>query len=110
NCLLHLHFNCKKIMDIHITTRNASHPDDVKHYDTHKLREHFLLESIFEKDQIKGVYSTYDRLVVGGVLPVSGPLQLEAVDQLKADYFLERREMGIINVGSTASISVDGTV
>lgn len=96
-------------MSINITTRYASHPEDVKNYDTQKLREHFLLENIFEKDQITGVYSTFDRLIAGGVHPVSGPLQLETVDQLKADYFLERREIGIINVGNAASVSVDGT-
>ena len=92
-----------------ITTRHASHPDDVKHYDTKKLREHFLLEDIFVKDQITGVYSTFDRLIVGGVFPSSVPLTLNPSEQLKADYFLERRELGIINIGSAATVSVDGT-
>src|SRR5690606_484268 len=96
-------------MSIQIITRHASHPEDVKHYDTQKLRDHFLLENLFEIDQIRGVYSTYDRLIVGGILPVNGPLVLETVDQLKAEYFLERREMGIINVGDTATITVEGT-
>jgi 4-deoxy-L-threo-5-hexosulose-uronate ketol-isomerase len=95
-------------MSIHITTRHASHPDDVKHYDTQKLREHFLLESIFQKDQISGVYSTFDRLIVGGIFPSSSSLTLDPIDQLKADYFLQRREIGIINIGDTASIVVDG--
>jgi 4-deoxy-L-threo-5-hexosulose-uronate ketol-isomerase len=71
-------------MSIHITTRHASHPDDVKHYDTQKLREHFLLESIFQKDQISGVYSTFDRLIVGGIFPSSSSLTLDPIDQLKA--------------------------
>lgn len=96
-------------MSIHITTRHASHPEDVKNYDTQKLREHFLLESIFQKDQISGVYSTFDRLIVGGIFPSSSSLTLDPIDQLKADYFLQRREIGIINIGDTASIAVDGT-
>ena len=92
-----------------ITTRHASHPDDVKHYDTEKLREHFLLEDLFVKDQISGVYSAYDRLIVGGIFPSSGSVTLDPADQLKADYFLERREIGIINIGSAATITVDGS-
>jgi 4-deoxy-L-threo-5-hexosulose-uronate ketol-isomerase len=96
-------------MSTQIITRHSSHPDDVKHYDTKRLRDHFLLENLFETDQIKGVYSTYDRLIVGGIFPVKGPRVLETVDQLKAKYFLERREMGVINVGDTAAITVDGT-
>ncbi|MEX2591758.1 MAG: 5-dehydro-4-deoxy-D-glucuronate isomerase [Anditalea sp.] len=96
-------------MAIQIITRHASHPDDVRHYDTQKLREHFLLESIFETDQITGVYSTFDRLIVGGIHPVNGSLSLETVYQLKAEYFLERREMGIINIGSPTTVTVEGT-
>src|SRR5690554_1971275 len=96
-------------MTIQISTRHACHPDDVKQYDTQKLREHFLLESVFDKDTISGVYSTFDRLIVGGIFPSSAPLELLTVDQLKSDYFLERREIGIINVGDTSSVTVDGT-
>lgn len=96
-------------MAINISTRHAAHPDDVKSYDTKKLREHFLLENIFKKDQITGVYTTFDRLIVGGIMPSSKDLDLQPVDQLKADFFLERREIGIINVGSRSSVSVDGT-
>src|SRR5690606_9420391 len=91
-----------------ISTRHASHPDDVKHYDTQKLRDHFLLERIFEPDQIIGVYSTFDRLLVGGISPQRQSLTLETVPQLKSAYFLERRELGIINVGAPSRISVEG--
>lgn len=94
---------------MNIITRHASHPNDVKQYDTQQLREHFLVEEIFEKDTVKGIYSTFDRLIVGGIFPLSAPLELLPVEQLKADYFLERRELGIINIGSRSSISVDGT-
>ena len=95
-------------MTINITTRHASHPNDVQQYNTQQLREHFLVERLFEKGSIQGVYSTFDRLIVGGIFPSSAPLELLTVEQLKADYFLERREMGIINIGSRSSISVDG--
>src|SRR5690606_35972120 len=93
----------------HISTRHASHPNDVKQYDTQKLRDHFLLENLFKKGTINGVYSTFDRLIVGGIFPSSALLELLTVDQLKSDYFLERREIGIINVGDTSSVTVDGT-
>lgn len=95
-------------MAVHIHTRYASHPEDVKHYTSAQLREHFLLENLFEKDGITGVYSLYDRLIVGGVFPASQAVNLDVVDQLKADYFLERREIGIINIGDAAKVSVEG--
>ena len=88
--------------------RYASHPDDVKKYDTQKLREHFLVSNLFEQDKIKIVYTEYDRFIVGGAFPVYNELSLDPIDPLKADYFLERRELGIINVGGPATISVDG--
>ena len=88
--------------------RYASHPDDVKKYDTQKLREHFLVSNLFEQDKIKIVYTEYDRFIVGGAFPVDNELSLDPIDPLKADYFLERRELGIINVGGPATISVDG--
>ena len=90
--------------------RYAHHPKDVKHYTTNELREHFLIPSLFEEDTIKLVYTMYDRYIVGGVLPVNKPLVLETIDELKADYFLERRELGIINVGGKGKVTVDGTV
>ena len=90
--------------------RYAHHPEDVKHYTTDKLREHFLIPSLFEADTISLVYTMYDRFIVGGALPVNGPLALETIDALKAGYFLERRELGIINVGGKGTVTVDGTV
>lgn len=95
-------------MHMNITTRYAAHPDDVKGYDTQKLRDHFLLESIFQSNQVTGIYSLYDRLIVGGINPSGKAIKLETVDQLKSAYFLERREFGVINVGDKALISVDG--
>ena len=97
-------------MTIHFEERFASHPSDVKHYDTTQLRDHFLIEKVMEADQIHLVYSHYDRYIAGGAVPVSGPLELTAVDALKAPYFCHRRELGIINVGSRGSVIVDDKI
>lgn len=90
--------------------RYAHHPNDVKKYTTEELREHFLIKDLFQNDEIKLVYSMYDRLIVGSVFPVSKALKLEPTDDLKAEYFLERRELGIINVGGKGRVTVDGTI
>ena len=79
--------------------RYAAHPDDAKGYDTDRLRREFLIEKLFEPDDIRLVYSAYDRLIVGGIMPVGRPLELTPIDPLKASFFLHRRELGIINVG-----------
>jgi 4-deoxy-L-threo-5-hexosulose-uronate ketol-isomerase len=97
-------------MTIHFEERFASHPSDVKHYDTKQLREHFLVEKVMEADQIHLVYSHYDRYVTGGAVPVSGPLELTTIEPLKAPFFCYRRELGIINVGGKGSVTVDGKV
>lgn len=85
--------------------RYAAHPYDVKDYDTERLRKEFLIEDIFNADEISLVYSMYDRYIVGGAMPVKKALKLETPDELKAEQFLERREMGIINIGGDAIIS-----
>jgi len=90
--------------------RYAHHPSDVKNYTTEALRAYFLIPTLFEYDTINLVYTMYDRLIVGGVLPVSKSLNLETIDELKAANFLDRRELGIINVGGAGTVSVDGTV
>jgi len=87
-----------------IELRYAGHPNDVKNYDTEKLRKEFLIENVFLPDEISLVYSMYDRLIVGGAMPVKKSLRLESADELKAPYFLERREMGMINIGGDAVI------
>jgi 4-deoxy-L-threo-5-hexosulose-uronate ketol-isomerase len=97
-------------MDMKIELRYAVHPADFKNYDTMKLRKEFLIENIFISDEISLVYSMYDRYIAGGAMPVEKALKLEATDDLKADYFLERREMGIINVGGNAEIEAGGAV
>ncbi len=92
-----------------VDIRYAVHPEDFKRYDTLKLRKEFLIENIFIPDEISLVYSMYDRYMVGGAMPSGKALKLESADDLKAGYFLERREMGIINIGGEAVIEADGT-
>jgi 4-deoxy-L-threo-5-hexosulose-uronate ketol-isomerase len=90
--------------------RYAAHPDDVKNWDTARLRKEFLIENIFLKDEICLVYSMYDRLIVGGAMPVNKQLALESPDELKSEQFLSRREMGIVNIGGEAIIQASGKV
>lgn len=87
--------------------RYAAHPRDARHYDTTRLRQDFLIECIFAKDEVNMVYSMYDRMVVGGAMPVDESLLLEAIDPLKAPFFTTRREIGIYNVGGTGQVCVD---
>jgi 4-deoxy-L-threo-5-hexosulose-uronate ketol-isomerase len=87
--------------------RYAGHPADVKNYDTGKLRQEFLIENIFVPGEISLVYSMFDRYIVGGAMPLKESLRLEPFDDLKATNFLDRREMGIINIGGAAEIRAD---
>ena len=89
--------------------RYASNPVDAKSYDTARLRKDFLIEKVFTPNEVNMVYSMYDRMIVGGAMPVGEPLTLEAIDPLKAAHFLSRREVGIFNVGAGKGIvKVDG--
>ncbi len=90
--------------------RTASSPKDVKHYTTKQLREEFLIPDVFVPDEIKLVYSHIDRIITGSATPVSKGLKLLAGAELRAEYFLQRREMGIINIGGPGTIEVDGKV
>ena len=84
--------------------RYAAHPEDARSYDTKRIRRDFLIEKVFSADEVNMVYSMYDRMVVGGAMPVKEVLKLEAIDPLKAPYFLTRREMGIFNVGGSGIV------
>lgn len=90
--------------------RYAHHPADAKTYTTEKLREQFLINDLFQPDTIKLVYTMYDRLIVGGIFPLNQALRLEAIDELKSENFLDRRELGIINVGGKGRVTVDGII
>ncbi|MCR5801991.1 MAG: 5-dehydro-4-deoxy-D-glucuronate isomerase [Lachnospiraceae bacterium] len=87
--------------------RCASSPKDMKYYTTERLREEYLIDDLFKKGEIKLVYSHIDRIITGSAVPVS-PLKLTAGDELRARYFCERRELGVINIGGPGSITVDG--
>lgn len=86
--------------------RYAAHPEDARHYDTARLRRDFLIENLFVSEEVNMVYSMYDRMVVGGAMPVSEALKLEAIDPLKAEFFTTRREVGIYNVGGSGMVKV----
>lgn len=79
--------------------RYAANPMDAQHYDTTRLRNDFLIGVLFTKDEVNMVYSMYDRMIVGGVMPIDEALKLEAIEPLKAPFFTTRREVGIYNVG-----------
>jgi 4-deoxy-L-threo-5-hexosulose-uronate ketol-isomerase len=88
--------------------RYAIHPDHMKLMDSHEMRKHFLIDRLFEKDKVKLVYSHIDRIIAGGVCPAETELKLTVTKELGVDTFLQRREMGIINIGSAGRVSVDG--
>ncbi len=95
-------------MKTNYQVRYSSHPSDVKQYDTAKLRDHFLVSGLFIPDESNLVYTHFDRMIVGGIMPVSEPVRLESVPPLRSEYFLERRELGIFNVGGKGTVKVDG--
>ncbi len=94
--------------NIKFQIRYASHLNDAKSYDTQRLREEFLVNNIFAENMISLVYSDYDRYIVGGIFPSGDTLKLDTIDPLKSEYFLQRREAGIINVGGIGIVTVDG--
>lgn len=86
--------------------RYAAHPEDARRYDTARLRRDFLIENLFVSDEVNMVYSMYDRMIVGGAMPVGEELKLEAIDPLKAEHFTTRREIGIYNVGGAGQVKI----
>lgn len=93
-----------------VELRYSVHPEDVKKYDTERLRKEFLIERLFIPDEIFFVYSMYDRYMVGGAMPVKKEILLESPDDLKSSFFLERREMGMINTGGECEVVTDGVI
>jgi 4-deoxy-L-threo-5-hexosulose-uronate ketol-isomerase len=90
-------------------TRYASSPQAVKEYNTEQLRSEFLIDNLMEIGKVNLTYSHYDRYIAGSAVPLA-PLTLETIDPLKSSYFLERRELGIINVGGAGTVSADGVI
>ena len=88
--------------------RYAVHPEQMKTLDTQKIREQFLVENLFARDRLNMVYSYIDRIIVGGISPAKGAVDLRVTKELGVDFFLQRREMGIINIGAAGVVSIDG--
>ncbi len=89
--------------------RYPNHPEDSKKYTTEELRKHYLIEQIFVDDSIELTYSHVDRIIAGGAKPVHDTLSLTAGKEMGVSYFLERREMGVINIGAKGVVTLDGT-
>lgn len=87
--------------------RHSIHPEDVKRCTTEELRSRFLIQDLFQQDAVKMVYSHVDRMITGGVCPLK-PRELEPQGNMGVKYFLERRELGVINIGGKGSVEVDG--
>ena len=94
--------------EVNYKVQTAVHPDDFKSYDTTKIRDRFVMEKVMAPDEINVTYSMYDRLVYGGAMPVTKALDLDSFLELKSDNFLDRRELGVINVGGPGVVTVDG--
>ncbi|HEX8329988.1 MAG TPA: 5-dehydro-4-deoxy-D-glucuronate isomerase [Hymenobacter sp.] len=92
-----------------MTQRFAIGPRETATLHTAGLREHFLIENIFVGGHIELTYTHYDRMIVGGAQPMDAALSLPCPESLKADFFLERRELGALNVGGAGTVTVDGT-
>lgn len=91
-----------------LTYKYAHSPEDIKHFDSEKMREEFLMEKIFEPDKILLTYTYNDRMIFGGVTPTDKPLEITLAKELGVNYFLERRELGVINIGGKGEIEIDG--
>jgi 4-deoxy-L-threo-5-hexosulose-uronate ketol-isomerase len=89
--------------------RFTESPAETLRLGTEDLRERFLVQDLFQKNSIQLTYSHYDRMIIGGAMPVDKKVVLPNPAELRADYFLERREMGIINVGGNGMIDIDGS-
>jgi 4-deoxy-L-threo-5-hexosulose-uronate ketol-isomerase len=94
--------------EVNYKVQQACHPEDFKLYDTSKIRSRFVMEKVMSPDEINLTYTMYDRLVYGGAMPVNKALDLESFLELKSENFLDRRELGVINVGGAGVVIVDG--
>ncbi len=92
-----------------LTIRHPSNPLDAKHYDTARLRSEFVIETLFAADDAVLTYSHIDRIIAGGIMPVKNAVALTGSKELASEYFLQRRELGAINIGGPGRVKVDGT-
>lgn len=89
-------------------TRYTHSPEDIRHYSTEQLRNEFLVEKVFVPGKISLTYTHNDRMIFGGVTPTTHPLEIKLDKELGVTYFLERRELGVINIGGPGFIEIDG--
>lgn len=89
-------------------TNYAHSPKDIEHYSTAELRDQFLVEHLFTPGDINLTYTYNDRMIFGGVTPSTEPLEIVLDKQLGVDFFLQRRELGVINIGGEGTITIDG--
>jgi 4-deoxy-L-threo-5-hexosulose-uronate ketol-isomerase len=94
---------------VNLQIRHATHPDQIPGFDTAALRRHYLVDDLFVPDSITAVLTHHDRIVLAGARPTSGPLSLPTWPELRSEFFLERREAGIVNVGGPGTVTADGT-
>lgn len=93
-----------------LETRYSTHPEDSKFYTTEEIRDHYLIEEVFAADEANFVYSHNDRIIAGGIMPVKGGVKLGAGKELGTEFFFQRREAGVINVGGAGKVKLDGEV
>lgn len=89
-------------------TRYLVDPEHFTRLDTREIRKQFLIENLFGRDVVQLIYSHVDRIVIGSAVPVMKPLALEAGKELAAEYFAQRREVGVMNIGGPGTVTVDG--
>lgn len=94
---------------LNVETRHAIHPDHARGMDTEALRSNFLVQGLFKDGEINMVYTHYDRMVVGGAVPAGKALVLDVVEETKTPNFLDRREMAVVNIGDTGTVTAEGT-
>lgn len=93
---------------LHVETRQAVHPEHAKTLDTAGLRQHFLAQSMFRSGEIRLIYTHYDRFIMGGAVPDGQSLTLDRVEETKTPSLLDRREMGIVNIGDVGTVTSAG--
>ena len=92
-----------------VKTTQAVNPEFAKTLDTNGLREHFLSEGLFAEGEIRLNYTHYDRMIVGAAVPNGASLTLDHVAECGTESILDRREMGVVNIGEEGTVSAAGT-
>jgi len=97
-------------MTASIPQRYATHPEQIPGMDTAALRDRFLIDDVFVAGEVRLTYTHHDRIVLGGAVPAGRDLPLTGYPEIRSEYFLEHREVGIVNVGGPGTVTADGEV